>query len=164
MRGYDEQAAHLFSYVSPEKRVPANHPLRAIREMMDRVLATLSRKFTRMYSDIGRPGSVPDLYGRERRKTANSLWRACRSRPVSPRLNKSGTLPFFTVRVISGSFMPMKFFFCRNFASTISNFAICAFAASTSALALSSLAISALASSFALASASALILAASAIT
>src|SRR5216110_3181833 len=60
MRGYDEQAAHLFSYVSPEQRVPANHPLRAIREMTDRVLATLSRKFTRMYSDIGRPSIPPE--------------------------------------------------------------------------------------------------------
>src|SRR5438034_7526252 len=60
MRGHDEQAAHLFSYVSPEQRVPANHPLRAIREMTDRVLATLSRKFTRMYSDIGRPSIAPE--------------------------------------------------------------------------------------------------------
>jgi hypothetical protein len=41
----------------------------------------------------GITGSVPDLYGRERRKTADSLRRACQSRPVSPRLNKSGTLP-----------------------------------------------------------------------
>src|SRR5213592_956993 len=60
MRGHDEQAAHLFSYVSHEQRVPANHPLRAIREMTDRVLATLSRKFTRMYSDIGRPSIPPE--------------------------------------------------------------------------------------------------------
>jgi transposase len=60
MRGYDEQAAHLFSYVSPEKRVPADHPLRAIRQMTDRVLATLSRKFARMYSDIGRPSIAPE--------------------------------------------------------------------------------------------------------
>src|SRR5213592_997310 len=60
MRGHDEQAAHLFSYVSPEQRVPASHPLRAIREMTDRVLATLSRKFTRMYSDIGRPSIPPE--------------------------------------------------------------------------------------------------------
>src|SRR5216117_3356000 len=60
MRGHDEQAAHLFSYVSPEARVPLDHPLRAIREMTDRVLATLSRKFTRMYSDIGRPSIPPE--------------------------------------------------------------------------------------------------------
>jgi transposase len=60
MRGHDDQAAHLFSYVSPEQRVPADHPLRAIRQMTDRVLAKLSRKFTRMYSDIGRPSIAPE--------------------------------------------------------------------------------------------------------
>jgi len=60
MRGHDDQAAHLFSYVSPEQRVPADHPLRAIRQMTDRVLATLSRKFTRMYSTIGRPSIAPE--------------------------------------------------------------------------------------------------------
>src|SRR5213592_3519045 len=60
MRGHDEQAAHLFSYVSPEQRVPADHPLRAIRQMTDRVLATLSRKFARMYSDVGRPSIAPE--------------------------------------------------------------------------------------------------------
>jgi transposase len=60
MRGPDEQMAHLFSYVSPEQRVPADHPLRAIRQMTDRVLATLSPKFTRMYSDIGRPSIAPE--------------------------------------------------------------------------------------------------------
>jgi transposase len=60
MRGHDDQAAHLFSYVSPEQRVPADHPLRAIRQMTDRVLATLSPKFTRMYSSIGRPSIAPE--------------------------------------------------------------------------------------------------------
>src|SRR6266699_33960 len=60
MRGHDEQTAHLFSYVSPEARVPADHPLRVIRQMTDRVLATLSRKFARMYSDIGRRSIAPE--------------------------------------------------------------------------------------------------------
>jgi transposase len=60
MRGHDDQAVHLFSYVSPEARVPADHPLRAIREMTDRVLTTLSRRFARMYSDIGRPSIAPE--------------------------------------------------------------------------------------------------------
>lgn len=58
LRGPDEQAGHLFSYVSPEARVPKDHPLRAIRQITDRVLATLSPKFTRMYAKIGRP-SIP---------------------------------------------------------------------------------------------------------
>jgi hypothetical protein len=33
MRGYDDRSSHLFSYLSPEQRVPADHPLRAIRTM-----------------------------------------------------------------------------------------------------------------------------------
>jgi transposase len=60
MRGHDEQASHLFSYVSPEQRVPANHPLRPIRQITDRVLETLSPKFTSMYSTIGRPSIPPE--------------------------------------------------------------------------------------------------------
>lgn len=60
MRGHDEQTGHMFSYVSPEQRVPADHPLRAIRQMTDRVLARLSQKFTRMYSPIGRPSIAPE--------------------------------------------------------------------------------------------------------
>ena len=60
MRGHDEQTGHMFSYLSPEQRVPVDHPLRAIRQMTDRVLATLSPKFTRMYSKIGRPSIAPE--------------------------------------------------------------------------------------------------------
>ena len=60
MRGHDEQTGHMFSYVSPEQRVPADHPLRAIRQMTDRVLARLSQKFTHMYSTIGRPSIAPE--------------------------------------------------------------------------------------------------------
>jgi transposase len=60
MRGHDEQTGHMFSYLSPEQRVPTNHPLRAIRQMTDRVLAKLSPKFTHMYSTIGRPSIAPE--------------------------------------------------------------------------------------------------------
>ena len=60
MRGHDEQTGHMFSYLSPEQRVPADHPLRAIRQTTDRVLATLSQKFTHMYSTIGRPSIAPE--------------------------------------------------------------------------------------------------------
>ena len=55
MRGPDEQTADMFSYVSPEARVRADHPLRAIRQMTDHVLHELSPRFARMYSDMGRP-------------------------------------------------------------------------------------------------------------
>src|SRR5467141_2089014 len=60
MRGHDEQTGHMFSYLSPEQRVPVDHPLRAIRQMTDRVLARLSQKFTHMYSTIGRPSIAPE--------------------------------------------------------------------------------------------------------
>jgi hypothetical protein len=52
--------ATIFSYVSPEQRVRADHPLRAIRVMTDRVFAELSPRFTKMYSDIGRPSIPPE--------------------------------------------------------------------------------------------------------
>src|SRR2546428_3882214 len=60
MRGPDEQTNHMFSYLSPEQRVRADHPLRAIRAMTDRVFADLSPRFTKMYSDIGRPSILPE--------------------------------------------------------------------------------------------------------
>jgi transposase len=60
MRGHDEQTGHIFSYLSPEQRVPADHPLRAIRQMTDPILATLSPKFALMYSTIGRPSIAPE--------------------------------------------------------------------------------------------------------
>jgi transposase len=60
MRGPDDQTSHMFSYLSPEQRVRADHPLRAIRAMTDRVFATLSPRFTKMYSDVGRPSIPPE--------------------------------------------------------------------------------------------------------
>jgi transposase len=60
MRGPDDQTSHLFSYLSPEQRVRADHPLRAIRAMTDRVFAELSPRFTKMYSEIGRPSIPPE--------------------------------------------------------------------------------------------------------
>lgn len=60
MRGDDHRTSHLFSYVSPEARVPQDHPLRAIRHMTDVALRTLSDRFEAMYSTIGRPSIPPE--------------------------------------------------------------------------------------------------------
>src|SRR3954470_17178632 len=60
MRGPDDQTSDMFSYLSPEQRVRADHPLRAIRAMTDRVFADLSPRFSHMYSDIGRPSIPPE--------------------------------------------------------------------------------------------------------
>ena len=55
MRGEDHQQSHGFSYLPPEQHVRLDHPLRAIREMVDVVLGHLSRRFDAMYAKVGRP-------------------------------------------------------------------------------------------------------------
>src|SRR5260370_11219583 len=60
MRGFDNQQSAMYSYLSPEQRVPADHPLRPIREMVDRALKGLSRKFNEIYSATGRPSIPPE--------------------------------------------------------------------------------------------------------
>ena len=60
MRGDDQQQNQVFSYLSPEARVREDHPLRAIRTMVDEVLTQLSRRFDEMYSRVGRPSIAPE--------------------------------------------------------------------------------------------------------
>jgi transposase len=50
----------MFSYLSPEERVPERHPLRAIRRMTDEVLQGLSANFNELYSASGRPSIAPE--------------------------------------------------------------------------------------------------------
>jgi transposase len=50
----------MFSYLSPETRVRKDHPLRAIRAMVDEVLSQLSRRFDQMYASAGRPSIPPE--------------------------------------------------------------------------------------------------------
>jgi transposase len=60
MRGNDVQQEAMFSYLSPEARVPQDHPLRPIRDMVNRALAELSGEFQAMYSQEGRPSIPPE--------------------------------------------------------------------------------------------------------
>ena len=60
MRGDDNQQDGMFSYVSPEKRVPADHPLRPLRKMVDEILKEMSPKFAELYSKVGRPSIAPE--------------------------------------------------------------------------------------------------------
>ncbi len=60
MRGEHDRQGHMFSYFSPEERVPKKHPLRAIKANADSVLKELSPLFDRMYSDTGRPSIPPE--------------------------------------------------------------------------------------------------------
>jgi transposase len=60
MRGEDASTAALFSYVSCEARVPAEHPLRPIRAIVDAALAVLSAEFAGLYARTGRPSIPPE--------------------------------------------------------------------------------------------------------
>lgn len=60
MRGEDTQQNAMFSYLSPEQRVPHDHPLRRVRALVDEVLKRLSRRFTAMYARGGRPSIPPE--------------------------------------------------------------------------------------------------------
>jgi len=60
MRGDDEHQDGMFSYISAEKRVPKDHPLRPIRKMVDDALSRMSDDFDTLYSRVGRPSIAPE--------------------------------------------------------------------------------------------------------
>ncbi len=60
MRGDERSQDEMFSYVSLERRVPQDHPLRAIRSLTDEMLRSLSGEFDALYSGLGRPSIAPE--------------------------------------------------------------------------------------------------------
>ena len=60
MRGTDDDTSGLFSYLSPERRVRHDHPLRKIRALTDAAFAELAPQFDHLYSRIGRPSIPPE--------------------------------------------------------------------------------------------------------
>jgi transposase len=60
MRGSDRRSGELFSYVDLEARVPAKHPLRKIRQLVNDVLASLDGEFAMLYSALGRESIPPE--------------------------------------------------------------------------------------------------------
>ena len=60
MRGADGQQSQMFSYLSPEARVRKDHPLRAMRVMVDEALSQMSGCFDAMYAEVGRPSIAPE--------------------------------------------------------------------------------------------------------
>ena len=62
MRGSDRRSGALFSYVDLEARVRSDHPLRAIRQLTDEALETLSGSFSALYATrMGRPSIPPEM-------------------------------------------------------------------------------------------------------
>lgn len=60
MRGTDEISGSLFSYVDLEERIPAKHPLRKIRQIVNEALSSLDADFEKLYVDFGRPSIAPE--------------------------------------------------------------------------------------------------------
>jgi len=60
MLGKEQKQQAMFSYVSLESRIPKDHPLRPMREMVDKALDNLAPLFSRMYSHTGRPSISPE--------------------------------------------------------------------------------------------------------
>jgi hypothetical protein len=60
MRGSDARAGELFAYVDLERRVPADHPLRVIRAVVNAALDELSGAFGQLYARLGRPSIPPE--------------------------------------------------------------------------------------------------------
>lgn len=61
MRGRDDRSEGFFCYVRLEERIPADHPLRAIRALADEVLGSLNKRFEGLYSTMGRPSIAPEM-------------------------------------------------------------------------------------------------------
>ncbi len=74
MRGDDPKAASVWSYIPIEAGVPADHPLRPIREMTDRALRELDPVFRRLYAKTGRPSIPPERLASKDRPTAPRAW------------------------------------------------------------------------------------------
>ena len=60
MRGTDKTSGSLFSYVDLEERIPPQHPLRKIRQVVNDALASLDAEFEALYTDFGRPSIPPE--------------------------------------------------------------------------------------------------------
>ena len=60
MRGADAGGGSLFSYVDLEERIPARHPLRKVRQVVNDALASLDAEFDRLYAAEGRPSIAPE--------------------------------------------------------------------------------------------------------
>ena len=74
MRGEDRRSEGFFSYVRLEARIAADHPLRAICDLVDEALRKLSAAFTRLYAREGRPLIPPE---REKRANATCSSQSC---------------------------------------------------------------------------------------
>jgi hypothetical protein len=100
MRGADEQTGALFSYLSPEAMVPKDHPLRAIRPLVNVALARLSPDFARLYANPQSGGAVRDSLDQPASRSRDAPEASPASRFV---LRVFGTVSASSIRTIQKS-------------------------------------------------------------
>ena len=61
MRGAQNIQEALYSYISQEDRIPQDHPVHKLREMVNSILTNMSPRFEAMYADTGRPSIPPGV-------------------------------------------------------------------------------------------------------
>ena len=96
MRGAFEDQSGLFSYISPEARIPASHPLRKIRELVREVLGELNHSLGKLYASEGRPSIPPEQLLRAT-AARTSMARSARMTPMPVRPTPTAV---FTVSVV----------------------------------------------------------------
>ncbi len=96
MRGENERSGALFSYVDLEARVRQNHPLRAIRVIVNEALSTLAGEFSELYSPMGRPSIPPEKLLRA--MLLQAFYSIRSERPCRRRLPDAGGWPRRTDR------------------------------------------------------------------
>jgi hypothetical protein len=89
MRRKDEQQMEVFSYVSPEQRVPQDHPLPSLRFMTDEALRELQPRFNKLCAETGRPSIAPEKLLRALLLQALYSVRSERLWDIGPRARRS---------------------------------------------------------------------------
>lgn len=74
MRSADISQSEMFSYRTLEQRIPASHPLRKLRMLVDGLLATLHADFEELYAKTGRPSIPPERFGLLRASLIQTLY------------------------------------------------------------------------------------------
>ena len=93
LRGTLDPQADMYCLISPEKFVPADHPLRAIKPFADQALRDLSPLFDEMYAQIGHPSIPPErlLKAKLRKPSTPSAARPCWSRGCTTTCSSAGS-------------------------------------------------------------------------
>src|SRR5260221_8962402 len=111
MRGEDQRSEVFFSYVRLEARIAADHPLRAIRALVDEALTGLSRDFNKLYARDGRPSIPPERLLRGLLRQAFYTGRS--ERQLMEQLNYNLLFPWF-VGLSAGDQVGNSTVFCKN--------------------------------------------------